>query len=106
MNTIELDFMKGMVSILNEVIESYNNTGEMIITKEQYNARFEDLKQLEEETGVMFANSPTINKDINANTKLRYLVCNQNCDSSNFENIRDLGIEIISEEELVDMLSD
>ena len=59
MNQIELDMMKGMVSILNEACDAYYNTGNPIMTDEQYDMRLEDLRQLEEETGVVFANSPT-----------------------------------------------
>ena len=59
MNQIKLDIMKGMVSILNEASESYYNTGVSIMTDEQFDARLEDLRQLEEETGFVLANSPT-----------------------------------------------
>lgn len=58
-NQIELDIMKGMVSILNEASNAYYNTGNPIMTDEQFDARLEDLRQLEEETGFVFANSPT-----------------------------------------------
>ena len=105
MNSIELDFMKGMVSILNEVNEVYNNTGEMIITDEQYNIRLEDLKQLEEETGVVFVNSPTIKTDDDVNTKINYLVYNQEFDFTESEKVKELGIKVISEEELIKMLN-
>lgn len=59
MNAIELDIMKGMVSILNEASNAYYNTGHPIMTDEQFDARLADLKQLEEETGFILANSPT-----------------------------------------------
>ncbi len=61
MNKIELDIMKSMVSILNEASNAYYNTGNPIMTDEQFDARLEDLRQLEEETGFVFANSPTHN---------------------------------------------
>lgn len=51
--------MKGMVSILNEAAEAYYNTGHPIMSDEQFDARLEDLRQFEEETGFVFANSPT-----------------------------------------------
>lgn len=56
---IELDIMKGMVSILNEAANAYYNTGTPIMSDEQFDARLSDLKQLEEETGFVLANSPT-----------------------------------------------
>ena len=59
MNAIKLNIMKGMVSILNEASEAYYNTGIPIMTDEQFDARLEDLRQLEEEMGFVLANSPT-----------------------------------------------
>ena len=61
MNAIELDMMRGMVSILNEASNAYYNTGSPIMTDEQFDARLADLKQLEEETGFVLTNSPTQN---------------------------------------------
>lgn len=59
MNSIELEMMKGMVSLLNDAAEAYYNTGNPIMSDEQFDMRLEDLRQLEEETGFVFANSPT-----------------------------------------------
>ena len=59
MNQIELEMMKGMVSLLNDASEAYYNTGSPIMSDEQFDMRLEDLRQLEEETGFVFANSPT-----------------------------------------------
>lgn len=59
MNKIELDMMRSMVSILNEASEAYYNTGHPIMTDEQFDARLEDLRQFEKETGFVLANSPT-----------------------------------------------
>ena len=59
MNAIELDIMRGLVSILNEASDRYYNSGNPIMTDAQFDARLADLKQLEEETGFIFANSPT-----------------------------------------------
>lgn len=59
MNEIERNLMKGMVSILNEAAEAYYNTGSPIMSDEMYDMRLEDLKQMEEETGFSFSNSPT-----------------------------------------------
>ena len=59
MNEIERNLMKGMVSILNEAAEAYYNTGSPIMSDEMYDMRLEDLRQMEEETGFSFSNSPT-----------------------------------------------
>ena len=58
-NHIELDMMRGMVSILNEASDAYYNTGKPIMTDEQFDTRLEDLRLLEKETGVVLTNSPT-----------------------------------------------
>ena len=71
MNAIELDMMKGMVSILNEASNAYYNTGSPIMTDEQFDARLADLKQLEEETGFVLANSPTQNVGYKVLTELK-----------------------------------
>ncbi len=69
-NQIELDMMKGMVSILNEAANAYYNTGTPIMSDEQFDARLEDLRQLEEETGFVLANSPTHNVGAKVLTEL------------------------------------
>lgn len=71
MNAIELDIMKGLVSILNEASDRYYNTGNPIMTDEQFDIRLNDLKQLEEETGFVFANSPTQNVGYKVLTELK-----------------------------------
>lgn len=59
MNEIELKMMRGMVDILNEASEAYYNTGNPIMSDEQFDTRLEDLRQFEEETGFILVNSPT-----------------------------------------------
>lgn len=71
MNAIELDIMKGMVSILNEASEAYYNTGHPIMSDEQFDMRLEDLRQLEQETGFILANSPTQNVGAKVLTELK-----------------------------------
>ena len=82
MNSIEMDMLKGMVFILNEASKSFN-AGRPIISEEQYNIRLSDLKQLEDETNFMFANSPNCELDLgsvvevnNASTTASYKVDN------------------------------
>lgn len=71
MNAIELDIMKGLVSILNEASDRYYNSGTPIMTDAQFDARLNDLRQLEEETGFVFANSPTQNVGYKVLTELK-----------------------------------
>ena len=71
MNQLELDMMKGMVSILNEASEAYYNTGNPIMSDEQFDMRLEDLRQFEEETGFILANSPTQNVGAKVLTELK-----------------------------------
>ena len=59
MNPIDLDIMRGMVSILNDASEAYYNTDKSIMTDEEFDMRLEDLRQFEEETGFILSNSPT-----------------------------------------------
>lgn len=63
MKPIEKDIMVGMISILNQAIES-NRQGTPIISDENFNIRLTDLKQIEDETGVVFTNSPNCEIDI------------------------------------------
>ena len=76
MNAIELDIMKGLVSILNEASDRYYNSGSPIMTDAQFDARLADLKQLEEETGFVFANSPTQNVGYKVLTELNEVAHN------------------------------
>lgn len=74
MNEIELKIMKGMVSILNEASEAYYNTGNPIMSDEQFDTRLEDLRQFEEETGFVLSNSPTQNVGAKVLTELKEVV--------------------------------
>lgn len=71
MNSIELNIMKGMVSVLNEASNAYYNTGNPIMSDEQFDMRLEDLRQFEEETGFVLANSPTHNVGAKVLTELK-----------------------------------
>ena len=60
MNDIERNIMLGMISILNEASEAYYS-GRPIMDDSQFDARLQDLQEFENETGVIFSNSPSIN---------------------------------------------
>ena len=53
--------MKELVEILNEASKAYYAKDEEIMSNFEYDALFDELVKLEEETGVTFANSPTVN---------------------------------------------
>jgi DNA ligase (NAD+) len=70
MNAIEKDIMTGMISILNEASDRYYNGKPLIMTDEEFDIRLRDLLQFEEDTGVVFANSPTVNVGYKVLTEL------------------------------------
>ena len=53
--------MKELVEILNEASKAYYAKDEEIMSNFEYDALYDELVKLEEETGVTFANSPTVN---------------------------------------------
>ena len=53
--------MKELVEILNEASKAYYAKDEEIMSNFEYDALYDELIKLEEETGVTFANSPTVN---------------------------------------------
>lgn len=69
MKHIEKNMMLGMISILNEANKAYYS-GNPIMTDSQFDARLADLKELEQETGVIYSNSPSINVGTKALTNL------------------------------------
>lgn len=60
MNAIELKMMRGMIDILNEASKAYYS-GNPIMSDSQFDARLNDLQELEKETGIIYSNSPSIN---------------------------------------------
>lgn len=69
MKPIEKEMMLGMISILNQASEAYYS-GNPFMTDEMFDMRLHDLLELERETGVVFANSPTINVGAKVLTEL------------------------------------
>lgn len=49
------------VKLLNEASEAYYNTGQPIMSDAEFDNKLEELRQWEEETGVVLSNSPTQN---------------------------------------------
>lgn len=57
MNKIER--IKGFVKLLNQASDSYYNSGYTMMSDEEFDAALEELKALEQETGLVLSNSPT-----------------------------------------------
>lgn len=55
------DRIKELIEILNEAGKAYYQMGNEIMTNYEYDALYDELKALEEETGMVFSNSPTVN---------------------------------------------
>ena len=49
------------VEELNKASEAYYNTGQPIMSDYEFDKKIEELRQWEEETGIVLANSPTHN---------------------------------------------
>lgn len=70
MKPIEKDLMIGMISILNQAIES-KNRGTPIMEDKYIDIRLADLKEFENETDVMFVNSPNCEINMESIIKIR-----------------------------------
>lgn len=57
----KLDRIKELVEVLNKAGKSYYSEGQEIMTNFEYDALYDELKGLEEETGYVLSNSPTVN---------------------------------------------
>jgi DNA ligase (NAD+) len=53
--------IKNLIKKLNEASEIYYNTGSVMMSDREFDLELSKLKQLEDETGIVFSNSPTQN---------------------------------------------
>lgn len=53
--------IKELVELLNKAGKSYYSEGQEIMSNYEYDALYDELKKLEEETGCVLSNSPTVN---------------------------------------------
>lgn len=60
MTELERKMMLGMIDILNEASKAYYS-GNPLISDENFDARLQDLREFEKETGIIFSNSPSVN---------------------------------------------
>lgn len=57
----KLERIKELVELLNKAGKSYYSDGQEIMSNYEYDALYDELKKLEEETGCVLSNSPTVN---------------------------------------------
>ena len=57
----KLDRIKELVVLLNKAGKSYYSEGREIMSNYEYDKLYDELKKLEEETGCVLSNSPTVN---------------------------------------------
>ena len=57
----KLDRLKYLVDILNEASQAYYAQDKEIMSNYEYDKLYDELVALEEETGIILANSPTVN---------------------------------------------
>lgn len=53
--------IKELIDILNEASKAYYQSDKEIMSNYEYDTMYDELKELEEETGMVFSNSPTVN---------------------------------------------
>ncbi len=57
----KLERIKELLELLNKAGKSYYSEGQEIMSNYEYDALYDELKKLEEETGCVLSNSPTVN---------------------------------------------
>lgn len=84
MQSYEKNLMMGMIDIINRALER------PILTEEQYKERLADLKQFEDDTNFMFANSP--NCPIDVQSVIEVAIDKADCkECTNIEDIIEFG---------------
>jgi len=67
----KIDRIKELTFLLKKASEAYYNTGNPIMTDSKFDSLLEELKQLENETGVVLSGSPTHNVGAKVLTELK-----------------------------------
>ena len=70
MSNGKIERIKQLVKILNHASNEYYNSDKPLISDYDWDRQFDELKQLEEETGCVFSNSPTQNVGYEVKSKL------------------------------------
>ena len=71
-----MDRMKELVDRLNQYRDAYYNRNESLISDQEYDALFDELAQLEHQTGIVYAGSPTATVGYTAVSKLKKVTHN------------------------------
>ena len=71
-----MDKMKELVDRLNRYRDAYYNQNESLVSDQEYDALFDELAALEQETGIVYANSPTATVGFAAVSKLQKVAHN------------------------------
>lgn len=71
-----MDNMKELVDRLNRYRDAYYNQNESLVSDREYDALFDELAALEQETGIVYANSPTATVGFAAVSKLQKVAHN------------------------------
>lgn len=71
MDMVKRLVMKSLIEELNNASDAYYNGGHTIMTDAEWDRKYETLKEMETETGIVFANSPThrVGYEIRENVK-------------------------------------
>lgn len=67
---MKIEKMKELIVRLNEASDAYYNTGDTIMTDKEFDTLLDELKDLEEKSGIVFSNSPIQNVGAPVLTKL------------------------------------
>ena len=62
---------KELTKLLNDYRNAYYNENKSLVSDKEYDALFDTLKRMEEESGVIFANSPTQNVGYEVRSELK-----------------------------------
>ena len=58
---VKLDRMKELIQVLNEAGKAYYQESREIMSNFEYDRLYDELQELEKETGIILSNSPTQN---------------------------------------------
>lgn len=75
-NTQDIKRIKELIEVLNNYRNAYYNENKMLVSDEQYDSLFDELKELEDKTGILLANSPTQSVGYGVQNKLKKVTHN------------------------------